>query len=75
MVEAFPYHHFLAKRLQSSSGFYDLAEDAMVGYPFDCCLIARCGYPKPFDANICSTEGPLINIAKPTKCERLHGSE
>lgn len=75
MVEAFPYYRFPAKRLKSLSEFDDLAEDATVGYLFDCHPTAHRGYPKPFDANICSTEGPLINITKPTKCERLPGSE
>lgn len=74
MVEAFPYYRLPAKCLQNLSDFDDLAKDAMVGYLSDCHLIAHCGYPKPFDANIRSAEGPLINIAKPTKCDRLRGS-
>jgi len=75
MVEAFPYYRLPAKRLQSLSGFDDLVKDAVVGYLSDCHLTAHRGYPKPFDANICSAEEPLISITKPTICERLPGSE
>ena len=76
MIETLPHHGLLTKRLQNSSGLADLAED----YDYKMHLfnhrpIARVGYSEPFDANICRTEGPLIDITESAICDYLHGTE
>ena len=75
MIEVFPDDSLLAKCLQNLLGSDNPAKDVGTMYLFDCHLIASGGYPKQFDANICSAKGPFVGVAKSAKCDGLRGSD
>lgn len=70
-----PRHSLLAKCLRNLSGFDDLTKDVRRRYLLNCRLVAHGGYPKPFDANTCSGEGPPVGVAESTICDHLRGLE